>query len=86
MSEKFKLRDYFDGGYVSTVSLLPYWDTEDLPAVAETRIFGGPYDERSWSYYTIHAAHAGHAAVVQAVREDTVDSLEIDDGRGGATS
>lgn len=81
MSERFKLRDYFDGGYVSTVSLFPDWDVEDPFRIAETRIFGGPYDERSWSYYTVHAAYVGHAAVVQAVREDTVDSLEINDGR-----
>lgn len=85
MSDELRLRDYFDGGYVSTVSLLPYWDTEYPPRVAETRIFGGPYDERSWSYCTIEAARAGHAAVVRAVREGTVDSLEIDDGRNAVS-
>lgn len=37
----------------------------------ETMIFGGSYDEYCWRYATKAEAIAGHAAIVQALRDGT---------------
>lgn len=46
------------------------------PLWFETMIFGGEYDEYMWRYSTLEQAKAGHARVVDAVKNDTVGDLD----------
>ena len=46
--------------------------TDDTPPILfETMIFDGPHDEAMWRYETEDEATAGHAAVVNALRDGT---------------
>lgn len=55
---------------VSTVWLgIDHSFGEGPPEIWETMIFGGDHDQECWRYSSDESAFAGHARIVQALRE-----------------
>lgn len=65
--------DTVGDAWISTVwlginhNVMPLFDA--LPIIFETMIFGGEHDQFQDRYATLQQAEAGHARVVQALRE-----------------
>jgi hypothetical protein len=58
--------------FVSTVFLgIDHSYGDGPPLLFETMVFRGHLDERQWRYSTWDQAEAGHARIVQAVRDGT---------------
>lgn len=65
-------KDTIGEARVSTVFLgIDHNFGDGPPAVFETMIFGGPFDEYTWRYATWAEAEAGHRAVVEALRTES---------------
>jgi hypothetical protein len=65
-------KDQIGDVFVSTVFLGVDHNWGDGPPILfETMVFRGLLDERQWRYATWDEAAAGHARVVQAVRDGT---------------
>ena len=63
--------DTVDGQRVSTVFLYfdHNWKPGSPPALFETMIFDGPYDNEMWRYATYDEAKAGHDRIVNCLKE-----------------
>ena len=65
-------RETIGDAEVSTVFLgLDYSYGDGPPLIFETMIFGGDYGQHQWRYSTYDEAEAGHAAVVESLRNGT---------------
>ncbi len=71
-AERVVAKTNLPGGVeVSTVFLgLDHGPQEKLPAVFETKIFGGPHADWTYRYTTWQDAAAGHQAVVEVLQAE----------------
>lgn len=62
--------DHIGEAWVSTVWLgMNHRFGDGPPLIFETMVFGGEYNDEQWRWSTPPEARAGHAAVVERVRE-----------------